>query len=185
MGVFARYPCVEHQQTLGEFWTGLPQVVDVTLPGEEHLIVANIHTLPPHALLHPPESEGVISQLSSTVGIREEWIERLLHYLAGFQGASVVIAGDLNATSRSAVYARLRRAGFADAWAAGNPFGGGTWPASTWPFVSWLFRIDYVFHSADIVTERVAVLDDSFGSDHRGIVADVAVRPHGLSPRAS
>lgn len=189
MGVVARHPCVEHRGDVGELWTGFPQVVEVTFSDTAKVLVANIHTIPPHALMPSGDDAGVIARLSSIVTIREEEIESLLRYLATFQGGSILIAGDLNATPRSSVYSRLRDAGYGDAWAIGSPFAGGTWPHSTWPLLSWLFRIDYVFHSSDLEVRRVAVLKDSFGSDHRGIVAEVAVRPttpiHGESRKDS
>lgn len=170
MGVFARYPCVEHTVALGAVWTGLPQVVEVAFPSEARVIVANMHPIPPHAVIPSGQGEGIIAQLSANVGLREEGMARLLQFLTPFRGNPVIMAGDLNATSRSAVYAMVRRAGFTDAWAIGDPLMGGTWPHSDWGFLSWIFRIDFIFHSSELETRRVDVLKDSFGSDHRGVV---------------
>ncbi len=81
-----------------------------------------------------------------------------------------LVCGDLNSTPRSWVYAHLAR-GLRDAFQEAGTGWGGTFPAR-FPAV----RIDYVLASPDWEVRRAHVDADLF-SDHRPVIAELALRP--------
>jgi vancomycin resistance protein VanJ len=112
---------------------------------------------------------------------------RALADFARAYGGPVILAGDLNATDQNLAYA-LVTAQASDVWReVGRGFGhtfpgpptpdsGGSRPVLLGvPVPQWLVRIDYVFHSKEL--EAVdARLTESGGSDHRGVIATLALR---------
>jgi len=85
----------------------------------------------------------------------------------------VLIVGDFNTTPLSQNYVLLRQE-YYDAFAdSGNGFGF-TYPAREklgiklpWPLV----RIDFIFHSENLISHETKVLTDAGGSDHRPVVS--------------
>jgi vancomycin resistance protein VanJ len=92
---------------------------------------------------------------------------------------TTIVAGDFNLGEQTAAYSRLR-SHLADAYREVGPGFGFTFPVNLrlvgitlpGPFV----RIDYIFHSSDLVAQRAATGCAS-GSDHCYLVADLARRP--------
>jgi vancomycin resistance protein VanJ len=103
------------------------------------------------------------------------------------QTAPVILAGDLNAPEHSEPYA-LVAAHLENAHrAAGSGFGF-TYPASAVRLLGTVpafpvVRIDHVFFSRHFVALRAETLEDSGGSDHRPVLAVLALAPSGESVR--
>lgn len=96
---------------------------------------------------------------------------------AGRASSACVLAGDLNATEWSHPY-RLLTTTLVDAFRAAARGWGNTYRLSLWPGRRLrvpVARIDYVFHSRELVTLEARVGPDS-GSDHLPVVADLAFR---------
>jgi endonuclease/exonuclease/phosphatase family metal-dependent hydrolase len=118
----------------------------------QHINDSDVHDEDPEADLYPVHHE----QLAVVI---EEW--------AGRQPA--VLVGDLNARPGWRQVDELLEAGWVDSWAAAGSGDGFTSNAAD-PSN----RIDYVFHTPDMSTVDVAVID-SQASDHFAVVADVTV----------
>jgi endonuclease/exonuclease/phosphatase (EEP) superfamily protein YafD len=91
-------------------------------------------------------------------------VQRLLAHI-GTQGASHIVAGDLNLTPFAWKLAQLQNAGLGQHATYLT-----TWPAR-WPVP--LFLPDNVLSSDDIASVRV-IIGPPLGSDHRPLIADVA-----------
>jgi len=85
--------------------------------------------------------------------------------------APAVLGGDFNSAPDSAIYARLRAAGFEDPFVAG-----GFDPAPTDPAIEPVARIDFVW--ARGLEAREARVLDSLASDHRMVVVELALEDH-------
>jgi endonuclease/exonuclease/phosphatase family metal-dependent hydrolase len=89
---------------------------------------------------------------------------------AGERGMPVLIGGDLNARPESAIHARLRAAGFRDAWE-----GCGTGDAMTFPAGAPDRRIDYLYVTGATRCERAEVLPGE-APDHRPVLFRLRLR---------
>ena len=118
----------------------------------QHINDPDVHDEDPEADLYPVHHE----QLAVVI---EEW--------AGRQPA--VLVGDLNARPGWRQVDELLEAGWVDAWAEAGSGDGFTSNAADPSY-----RIDYVFHTPDMSTVDVAVID-SQASDHFAVVADITV----------
>lgn len=107
---------------------------------------------------------------SDRYGLRR-WVEDHRTLSASVRGApaSVVVAGDLNATTG---HRRLRKlmdvGGLVDAQDASGTGFGATWPANGW--VPPVMRLDRVLVGEEVGVVSVELLDAA-GSDHRGVEA--------------
>jgi endonuclease/exonuclease/phosphatase (EEP) superfamily protein YafD len=108
-------------------------------------------------------------------GGRQEWVDDLagLRRAVGGESGPVLVAGDFNATWGHRAFRRLLDAALVDAAAArGRPY------QMTWPrdrrFVPPLTRIDHVLTRGRLVVTGIRT-GDGRGSDHRPLVADVAL----------
>jgi endonuclease/exonuclease/phosphatase (EEP) superfamily protein YafD len=108
-------------------------------------------------------------------GGRQEWIDDLarLGRAVGVGVGPVLVSGDFNATWGHRAFRRLLDAGLVDAVAArGRPY------QMTWPrdrrFVPPLTRIDHVLTRGPLAVTSIRT-GDGRGSDHRPLVADVAL----------
>lgn len=170
MGIYAKFPCTERQRQQQYFAAGLPQFVELKLPTDLHLVVANVHTNPPHVIPDSIDGEGLLSTMGQTVSLRERHAENLLVELSRLPADGQIVAGDFNATIRNRVYdIMVRRGMLQDVWSGANPLIGGTWPNTSVSALSWLVRLDFVFHSESLLTLLAENLDTAGGSDHRGI----------------
>jgi endonuclease/exonuclease/phosphatase (EEP) superfamily protein YafD len=108
-------------------------------------------------------------------GGRQEWVDDLagLRRAVGAEPGPVVVAGDFNATWGHRAFHRLLDAGLVDAAAArGRPY------QMTWPrdrrFVPPLTRIDHLLTRGPLAVTGIRT-GAGRGSDHRPLVADVAL----------
>jgi endonuclease/exonuclease/phosphatase family metal-dependent hydrolase len=118
----------------------------------QHINDPDTHDDDPEADLYPVHNE----QLAVVI---EEW--------AGRQPA--VLVGDLNARPGWRQVEELLEAGWVDTWSEGGSGDGYTANAAD-P----RFRIDYVFHTPDLTTIGVEVIE-SQASDHFAVVADLSL----------
>lgn len=99
-------------------------------------------------------------------------ITALLDRLGG-ETAPLVVAGDFNLTELDADYARLTGVLVDSFRESGGGFGA-TFPVwSPLPFA----RLDYVFHSADLISRSAEVVATSGGSDHFPVRVELAPAP--------
>lgn len=135
-----------------------PQIT-VTIEHEGRpLKVTNVHTLPPVSAEHVREQRGLVRALA-------EWAE------SDAPDRPQVMAGDFNAVSRSAVLARLRRAGMVEAHREADRMGrGSTWPRTG--VLRWVpgIKLDHVLHTSELWCVESVVCAD-VRSDHAPIVA--------------
>jgi len=157
--VFSRHPIVEHE--LFRLGQGRPYLRATLAVGEREVVVYVVHLSPMVAVLGA--RSGAARDLARLVA-------------AAPADRAVVLAGDLNATERSAEYAGLVRAGFRDAFAdAGRGFGA-SFPVFGRYFglpVGRFLRIDYLWTRHGLATVA-ARLGPDLGSDHLPLVADFA-----------
>jgi endonuclease/exonuclease/phosphatase (EEP) superfamily protein YafD len=176
MGIISKLPCSALPVPSDGHWVGKPQLVELRMIGGRKVLVANIHSIHPHAPLEPePDKQGsLLTSFSQTVKAREAAIQQVLDTIAATSEKSAVIAGDLNATMRNTVYEKIRAAGYTDSWLTNHSFmRGSTWPSLATLGVQLpaeLFRIDFVFHSEGLRTIHSQLLSTTLGSDHIGML---------------
>jgi len=139
----------------------------------------NLHLFNAH--LQPPQVAGerlvgsllfVPTRYDTTIQDRE--LVHLLEEVDSVEGP-VVVVGDFNMTEGSPGYSELTRR-LVDAYREAGWGFGHTFPdreARSIPTPFPLLRIDYVFHSADLVTQRAKV-GDRGGPDHRFLAAELS-----------
>ena len=171
-GVISRLPFRRLDLALDDpEWISPPTTVEVEFEGTRFVFV-RVHS-----------SSGVL-----TFGARERQA-RLLSRLAAETELPLVVAGDFNASDLNDSYAILTEHMY-DAWreagsGLGNTFPGASreeTPGSSRPRLfgvdlpQWLIRIDYVFCSYDWqpIEARIGPWDGN--SDHRPVIAEVALR---------
>jgi len=151
-------------------WVSIPMAVRLDMPGQAVTFVRF------HALAGPGAAPA-----------RERQAQLLAEYAQAHSGP-LIFAGDLNATDQNTAYHLIART-MCDAWReAGWGFGhtfpgrptaevGGSRPVIAGiPVPMWLVRIDFVFHSAELETleARLGLYDEA--SDHRPVIAALALR---------
>jgi len=165
MGTISRYPIKPTGETLGLVWVGRPQLLALDWAGTE-VVLVNFHTLPPRLSWE--------RYMKENFRIRNEQARALSAFAESQMGsAPVVCAGDLNAVDISTAY-RTMRTHLNDAWLDGAVGPGHTFPNAPTP-PRLLFRIDYIFYSSKLATRRAFLARNEGKSDHRGIVADLAI----------
>jgi len=129
--------------------------------------------------VHPLRTFGWRHRYREIAALLEENVLR--------ETAPVILGGDLNAPDHSQLYglvaARLENA----QREAGLGFGF-TYPSSAVRLfgllpVPSLVRIDHIFFSDQLVALRAGTVEDSGGSDHRPVFAELGMRSSGDSPR--
>ena len=152
-------------------------LIGVSVVAELYALISviNVHTIPPHTLIKNTEHDNEIQQLSNAVVERERFIRELVEIAKEIPTNTIILAGDMNSTSRNRVYKIIRNLGFSDAWTAGSRLRGGTWPGPDFPLPSWLVRIDFIFHTKGLVATHAETLPEGYGSDHRGVFATFAL----------
>jgi len=151
-------------------WTVPPLTVDLTVDRTRITVVA-FHTDagPDH------------------VAVRERQARTLAEY-ARRRRTPLVFVGDLNATDQNGAYTLVAEE-MRDSWReAGRGFGhtfpgqpgrqvGGSRPTILGvPAPLWLIRIDFIFHSPDLVALEAKTAPYYGRSDHRGVLATLAIR---------
>ena len=154
--VLSRLPLADSELLLV---AGLPVPRTTVLVGDRRVRLYDAHT-------RAPMGRGVSTWKAQLTELRR---------LVESEDGPRVVAGDLNATSGHRAYRDLLEAGLREAHVER-----GRWWAVTWPQDRWwtppLVRLDHV-----LVSPEVAVVDvregTGRGSDHRPIVADLALLP--------
>ncbi|MBL8131012.1 MAG: endonuclease/exonuclease/phosphatase family protein [Anaerolineae bacterium] len=161
MGILSKFPLSEAHYfdaiILGS------QRVRLTLDDGGQIVFYNAHPVPPRTL-----GDFDSSVRSAEIGV-------LLADAEAFRGERVFVAGDFNATDQTDDYARVRAAGFSDAYAAAGFSLGPTFP-NMMRFglrLPPIIRIDYVFYRGDCWQASAArVIGDSGGSDHYPLLTE-------------
>lgn len=122
--------------------------------------------------------------------MREKQAQALADFALAHPGP-LIFAGDLNATDQNEAHAILvctMHDAWGDAgWGLGHTFPGEPTPdvGGSRPVVlgipvpKWLVRIDYIFHSDAFVTLDARLGPGDAGSDHRPVVATLAMNASG------
>lgn len=168
VGLLSRHPIVEVTRfDLPPRNLALHAVVEVegTLL---HVLV--VHLSPNRALSTPPPHTAAVARLS--YALRAAEVQRVLDELRDVTGPRLVLC-DCNMTETSAAYAHMAtvlRDSFHEA-------GWGLGLTSEGPGVPLLVqRVDYVWHSPELTAETARV-GPAGGSDHRPVVARLALAP--------
>lgn len=179
LGVYSRYPLGDGQvlpdpaEEAG-WWLHGAQAVRVEFEGQPVWLL-NVHALPP---AWPPLARNWIPVFETGFRLREAQIRAWLAWLAAHDGPAVVV-GDFNVgdqnVAHSLMAARLGDAHRQAGWGLGH-----TAPASTDGLdgvssPSRLFRIDYVWYSADwrVMEVKVGAWDGQ--SDHLPVFATLVL----------
>jgi vancomycin resistance protein VanJ len=180
MGVWSRYPLRDTGQSLAGPWLREPQVLEVLLPGVTVTLI-NVHNVSLDV-----SSPRWWARVHRTAPARERAAQSLTAFARAHDGPLVVL-GDFNTVDQSRAY-RLLRAELWDSWEEAGTGPGKTFPGTgafgagrphlgPLPLPRWLARIDYVFHSADLRATAAWLGPWDGGSDHRPVVARLALAP--------
>lgn len=176
-GILSRYPLrkIGNGPLDGLPWIGTPMAAEIDVSGQRVQFV-NFHTY----------AGPVYTQM------REEQAQALADFAKTHPGP-LIFAGDLNATDQNEAHAIISRT-MRDAWREAGWGFGHTFPGKPTPNVGgsrpvilgipvpmWLVRIDYIFHSDAFVTLDAHLGPDDGGSDHRPVVATLALKSSGSS----
>ena len=161
MGLLSKFPLERSGPLPDSGWIGRPLVATLSVEGREVTVVAF------HAASGPEHIEA------------REREARILGALGCDRGERLVIAGDLNATDQHEAYAAVTRC-LRDGWREVGWGFGHTFPAvrrKVWGISvpRSLLRLDYVFHSPDLVALDAELAPKTEASDHRGVVVTVGV----------
>ncbi|MFB0547134.1 MAG: endonuclease/exonuclease/phosphatase family protein [Anaerolineae bacterium] len=174
LGVMSRYPLRDEGIVALQPWGeaaahGMLVEVDGWL-----LRLLNVHAMPvPFSSI-----TETIEYITWSFRKREAQIETLMRYLEG-RHEPVIVVGDFNVTDQNAAYSYLTKH-LTDAYRAAGWGFGHTFPAPPrrlWslPVMFLPLRIDYIFHSPDMVALSAHVGPPD-GSDHQPVVARLAFR---------
>lgn len=174
--IFSRLPLVEPRSGVLRSGSHDSMLADVEV-GNRLVAFAAVHLLRTEA--YAGIGNGVSSLLQTGRHYRTTERDAAAAELAANLsrlGVPIVLAGDFNMTASSRSY-DLITARFQDSYREAGWGFGHTYPTMLRSLdVSMpLLRIDYIFHSPDLVALRARVGPDG-GSDHLPIVADLAVR---------
>ncbi len=136
-------------RSLSSIWTNRLVTATSVIGGERINLVA-VHMVKPYFDYFAYEEAYILNQV-----------------LAEIEGP-LLLAGDLNAAAWSDNIARLAK----DAKLIPGPLYPATWPVRFGPLG---VPIDNVFTRAPLLIERIESLDDAMGSNHRGLVAEIAL----------
>ncbi len=180
MGTISRLPLYARNDSLPLEWVGTPQILAVEWEGQRVTLV-NFHMW--------AAGLGPAAYMEINARAREAQALYLIDFAqsAASQGP-VIIAGDVNATPQSDTVRMMAR-WLEDSWTEagfgfGHTFPGrGSSPQSSpspqfygIPVPQWLFRIDYVFHTAQLVAVEAFTAPFDGVSDHRGVVVVFSLR---------
>ena len=176
MGVISKLPLRLTGEELPLEWVGTPQIVEIEW-AEKRVMLVNFHMW--------AVGLGSLRYIEMNARVKEAQALCLLEYaLTAGRDGPVILAGDANATPQSDVY-RMLAGWLKDSWAEAGYGLGHTFPASREPdgagpsyygipLPQGLFRIDYVFHSADLKTINAFVAPYNGFSDHRALTVVLA-----------
>ena len=182
VGLYSRWP----MQRLGSLQTGLglrSAVADIATPnGDLRFVGVHLRSVTGGA----SSSGDPVKSLTEGYRGREAQIGAICGYIdqwqaqeAGSSPIPVIVAGDFNMGEFNDAY-RCMGARMIDAFKNMGLGNGFTWPSSEarmGGLIGLLFqtRIDYIFHSRHWRTVEARTLSESTGSDHRAVVATLAI----------
>lgn len=111
--------------------------------------------------------------LSTGFDRRNADVQAIQDYAQQITDHPVILVGDFNSTPHSEPYNQITNV-YRDAFAQMGQGFGFSFTVRDIPII----RIDYVFHTADLVTLDAAVLPDRGGSDHHPLRATLALNGH-------
>ncbi len=169
-GILSRYPFRRVEPVPSADWASRPLAVELDIAGRRVTFVR----------FHAASGASRLRQ-------RDRQARALAAFARRHEGP-LVLAGDLNATDQNHAYAllatELRDAWREAGWGFGHTFPGpptrqegGSRPVVLGlPVPQWLIRLDYVWHSPELVALDARLAPRSAASDHRGVVATLALR---------
>ena len=171
LGLLSKYPLSPVDLKFSESWLGNPQVVEIDFNGDS-LMVINFHATPPGRSLKDPYH---------SITTREDQVREMVAFIEG-QDIPVIALGDLNATDQNMAY-KMMTASMGDAWRE-RGFGLGNTYQNLWGFShpKWFVRIDYIFYTLELETIAARVGPWDGYSDHRPVVAELALGDREESP---
>jgi len=172
--LLSRFPIVSDEAFPLVEGMHLYQRVVLDLQGQRvHLL--NVHFQPPRLPLRRGGSRVLVPVVYDTT-TQDHELERLLVELETLEGPAVVV-GDFNMTDQSPGYGQLtRRLGDSygeTGWGFGHTFPDQEARSIPMPFP--LLRIDYIFHSRDIMANW-SYVGDRGGPNHRFVVAGLSLQ---------
>ncbi|HYN88264.1 MAG TPA: endonuclease/exonuclease/phosphatase family protein [Ardenticatenaceae bacterium] len=170
-GILSRHP-LQEKALLRRPGSRYVQIATLSVSGRD-LDLYNCHLLPPTGRLFRYLGPTVATRL------REQQIRIVAERIAA-AGRPAVVSGDFNLTPWQQAYGMLVEV-LVDSWCEA-----GSGPGVTWPkYISLLpvphrtlplLRLDYCFHTSELLARRAHVLYDHTGSDHCALVVDLAWR---------
>lgn len=171
-GLLSRYPIVEQEWV--ELSAGRPDLrvrIDI---GRRSVAVVVAHTPPPRL-----RRQGIVFDTETFTQI-----ERLAALVSG--SAPAILVGDFNMTPRHPCHAQLVAAGLVDAHIAAGVGRGATFPLRpgrmrrvdhrmNWVPLPPVARVDYIWHTGDLETLGSWIGKRGAGSDHRPVLARLAL----------
>jgi endonuclease/exonuclease/phosphatase (EEP) superfamily protein YafD len=130
--------------------------------GGKRFAIYNVHLLPPRTPIYTGEHRLQFADLVDTLRAEK------LPY---------IVCGDFNFPETSPQHAELKRAGVLEAHQLAAIGRGATWPVNgVFRYITPGVRIDHIYLSPDL-TATTCKAGVGRGSDHRPVVADLALRP--------
>ncbi len=170
-GLLSMHPLGRGQSPASEVsWVVKPMAIELIVDGTRIGVVG----------FHTDAGPQNVSQ-------REQQARALAEYARGRQ-APLLLVGDLNATDQNSAYAliaeHMRDAWREAGWGFGHTFpgrptrqAGGSRPVFLGIAAPmWLVRIDYIFHSPDLLALDAKLAPYGGRSDHRGVIATLAIK---------
>jgi len=181
LGVFSRVPLSASSARVGSNSRN-PQVTTLHLDWGDTTLI-NVHNLSiPRTLPDWP------TEITYSLAQRERVSQAITDH-ARDSDLPLIAAGDFNTTSRSTAY-ELVSAGLSDSWAEAGFGFGATFPGGPYSptplgysVPDWLLRIDYVFHSDEIVATDARIAPWDGTSDHRPVQVNLAWQNAALAKR--
>jgi len=169
--ILSRFPIRDYRVVVlgGNDRPTLIQYALIEAPGGQ-LGLVNVHPHSPGLLIELSDTLPVIVPTGLLVDLRDRDMGEMMRAIEGWPNP-LVLAGDFNLPDQNYWYSRIRER-FIDAHReAGSGLGLTRTPHPGWDFPVW--RIDFVFHTADMIAVRTS--HGGFGgSDHRPVVAELA-----------
>ncbi len=176
-GILSRYPLTDANGSLPPDVRWFTQAAEVDLGGRR-LTVYNVHLYATTVLSDLATGRSVADGLAGGAAAREEQAAALIRDIAARAGP-VVVAGDLNATDQSTVYAMLTEHLDDAHRRAGSGFGH-TFPAYRGSFhglsiLPRTVRIDMILYSPDLQAVESRVVPEHGESDHNPVWATLTM----------
>jgi endonuclease/exonuclease/phosphatase (EEP) superfamily protein YafD len=163
--VYSRTPFasdVAGDPKLGTWAAASPQQRVVVHVGGQNIAIYNVHLLPPRRLDYTLEHRLQFADLADALSKEKP---------------PAVVVGDFNWTESMPQHAALRNLGWRDAQDVAGTGRGATWPMNSLFRYLPGIRLDHAYLGPSLTCVAVRTAETP-GSDHRAVVADVALLPH-------